>query len=45
MKNNPENQAVIAQMEPLGVVGDDGELKPLPDHLKKSHAAAASTTL
>lgn len=42
MKNNPANQAIIAQMEPLGLVGDDGELKPLPEKLKKSHAAAAA---
>lgn len=42
MMGNPENQAVIARMEPLGVVGEDGELKPLPEKLKKSDAAAVA---
>lgn len=42
MMGNPENQAVIAKMEPLGVVGEDGVLEPLPEKLRKSDAAARS---
>lgn len=40
MMGNPENQAIIAKMEPLGVVGEDGVLGPLPEKLKQSDAAA-----
>ncbi|BEI86843.1 hypothetical protein CcaverHIS002_0701890 [Cutaneotrichosporon cavernicola] len=40
MTGNPANQAIIAKMEPLGLVGEDGVLGPLPDKLKKSDAAA-----
>jgi ataxin-10 len=32
---NEENQDILRKMEPLGVVGDNGELLPLPDNLKK----------
>jgi ataxin-10 len=40
MMGNPANQAIIAEMEPLGLVGEDGVLGPLPEKLKKSDAAA-----
>ncbi|OCF37853.1 hypothetical protein I316_00077 [Kwoniella heveanensis BCC8398] len=36
MLNNPANQAIITQMDPIGVLSDDtGELLPLPDKMKK----------
>ncbi|WVF72716.1 hypothetical protein IAT40_007534 [Kwoniella sp. CBS 6097] len=36
MLNNPANQAIITQMNPIGVLSDDtGELLPLPDKMKK----------
>jgi ataxin-10 len=31
MMNNPENQAVIETMDPIGMVGPDGELKEMPE--------------
>lgn len=34
MYENEENQEVLRGMEPLGVVGDDGELLPLPESMK-----------
>ncbi|CAK9782519.1 hypothetical protein CC85DRAFT_266465 [Cutaneotrichosporon oleaginosum] len=40
MMGNPANQAIIAEMEPLGLVGEDGVLGPLPEKLKKSDEAA-----
>lgn len=36
MINNPANQAIIKQMDPVGVLGQDGELLPVPDKLKGS---------
>jgi len=30
MVNNPENQAVVGTMDPIGMVGPDGELMDLP---------------
>lgn len=41
MTGNPANQAIIAQMEPLGLVGEDGELKPLPEKMRKGAQATA----
>lgn len=35
MYGNEDNQDILRKMEPLGVVGDNGELLPLPDSLKK----------
>ncbi|KAK4689512.1 ataxin-10, partial [Tremellales sp. Uapishka_1] len=35
MHNNPENQEIITKMQPLGVVGENGELLPLPESMKK----------
>jgi ataxin-10 len=35
MYENPENQAIIGQMDPLGLVGENGELLPLPEKMKK----------
>lgn len=30
MMNNPENQAVIGTMDPIGMVGPNGELQEMP---------------
>ncbi|WVQ99934.1 hypothetical protein IAU59_007077 [Kwoniella sp. CBS 9459] len=36
MLNNPANQAIITQMDPIGVLSDDtGELLPLPEKMRK----------
>ena len=35
MLNNPANQAVIGKMDPVGVLGDNGELLPVPDRMKR----------
>ena len=35
MKDNPANQSVIAEMDPVGVVSEDGELLPLPERLRR----------
>ena len=35
MKDNPANQAVIAEMDPVGVVSQSGELLPLPERLRR----------
>jgi ataxin-10 len=42
MKDNPANQAIIAEMDPVGIVGDNGELLPLPERLKKAKAGQAA---
>lgn len=42
MTGNPENQAIIGKMAPIGLVGEDGVLKPLPQRLKESHEKAAT---
>jgi hypothetical protein len=37
MKNNPENQAIVAQMNPVGLVRDDtGEILPLPEDMQRN---------
>lgn len=43
MLNNPENQAIIGQMDPLGLVGENGELLPLPEQMKKRTFPTSST--
>ncbi|KAK8854829.1 hypothetical protein IAR55_003568 [Kwoniella newhampshirensis] len=35
MLNNPSNQAIVKQMDPVGILSDDGEVLPLPDKMKK----------
>ncbi|ORY35467.1 spinocerebellar ataxia type 10 protein domain-domain-containing protein [Naematelia encephala] len=35
MHNNPANQALIAQMDPIGVVADTGEVLPLPEKMRR----------
>lgn len=35
MMNNPQNQAVVEKMDPIGIVGPDGELRALPDSMQK----------
>lgn len=42
MTGNPANQAIIAQMDPLGVVGEDGELLPLPEKMKKGYQSTVA---
>ncbi|CED83086.1 Uncharacterized conserved protein [Phaffia rhodozyma] len=33
--DNAENQALVKELEPMGVVGQDGEVGPVPDRWKK----------
>lgn len=40
MWNNPANQAVIAQMDPVGVVSETGEVLPLPEKMRRKRDAA-----
>ena len=35
MLDNPQNQAIIGQMDPVGVVGENGELLPLPERMRR----------
>lgn len=35
MLNNPANQAVVKEMDPVGVVSDTGEVLSLPDKLRR----------
>lgn len=35
MLNNPANQAIIKEMDPVGVLSETGELLPVPDKMKK----------
>lgn len=37
MQNNPQNQAVIAQMDPVGVLSETGEVLPVPERMKQRH--------
>jgi len=41
MMGNPANQAIIAEMDPVGIVGENGELLPLPERMKKAKKAKA----
>jgi ataxin-10 len=38
MRDNLANQAVVKEMDPVGVVSDSGEVLPLPEKLKKQTA-------
>ena len=38
MQDNPENQAVIAQMDPVGVLSESGEVLPVPEKMRERHA-------
>lgn len=35
MLDNPENQKIIAQMDPVGVLGQDGEVLPVPERMQR----------
>lgn len=35
MLRNPANQALIAEMDPVGVVSESGELLPLPERMRR----------
>lgn len=35
MLNNPANQAIVREMDPVGVLSDTGELLPVPDRMKR----------
>jgi len=35
MMHNPANQAIIAQMDPIGVQSETGEVLPLPEKMRK----------
>lgn len=39
MWNNPANQAVVTQMDPIGVVSETGEVLPLPEKMRRNQAA------
>lgn len=41
MLNNPANQAVISQMDPVGVISDQGEVLPLPEKMRRKKQQAA----
>lgn len=34
MLHNPENQAIIGQMDPVGVLGENGEILPVPERMR-----------
>lgn len=38
MRDNPTNQAVVKEMDPVGVVSEQGEVLPLPEKLKRKSA-------
>ena len=42
MMGNPANQSLIADMDPVGVVSESGELLPLPERLRRQRQAQAS---
>ena len=44
MQNNPANQAVIAEMDPVGVLSDTGEVLPVPERMKRNGAAGGGRT-
>ncbi len=35
MLRNPANQAIIAEMDPVGVISETGELLPLPERMRR----------
>lgn len=36
MLGNPANQALIGQMDPVGVLSDSGEVLPVPERMKRN---------
>lgn len=45
MRNNLENQAIIKQMDPVGVLSDSGEVLPVPEKMKRQSQSATVTQL
>lgn len=43
MLNNPANQAIIKEMDPVGVLSETGELLPVPDKMKKKSIESTIT--
>ncbi|KAL0249840.1 hypothetical protein I308_103142 [Cryptococcus tetragattii IND107] len=43
MLNNPANQAIIKEMDPIGVLSETGELLPVPEKMKKTSTEATIT--
>lgn len=43
MLNNPVNQAIIKEMDPIGVLSETGELLPVPEKMKKTSTEATIT--
>ncbi|KAI9637377.1 spinocerebellar ataxia type 10 protein domain-containing protein [Dioszegia hungarica] len=41
MLGNPTNQALIGQMDPVGVLGQNGELLAVPERMKRSPGASS----
>lgn len=42
MLGNVENQAVVDRMDPVGVIGEDGEVLPLPEKMRRQRRAGAT---
>lgn len=42
MLNNPANQAIIKEMDPIGVLSETGELLPVPEKMKKKSIEATT---
>ena len=38
MMNNPANQAIISEMDPVGAISETGELLPLPERMRRAQA-------
>lgn len=43
MLNNPANQAIIKEMDPIGVLSETGELLPVSEKMKKKSTEATIT--
>lgn len=43
MLNNLANQAIIKEMDPIGVLSETGELLPVPEKMKKKSTEATIT--
>ena len=41
MLDNPANQDIISQMDPVGVVSDTGEVLPLPERMRRQRQRTA----
>ena len=41
MRNNLENQDIIKQMDPVGVLSDSGEVLPVPEKMRKQSQSAS----